>query len=273
MDIGGKYPLSDFNGAPNIPGTKYKANENIAIANKNRGVETVVESSSCDNLIFFNIYKPNSTNNTIQIAKNKSRGRIPQPATKSAFDINFSANPNSINPKVTFTDCNQPPDFPKVVINEGTNANTTNGNANAIENPNIPINGPSSDPETTDCTNKVPIIIAVHENETNTRVNAIKNILANPELVSAFLSIKFTQLEGNTNSKAPKNEIANNKKIAKSTLNSGLELRFVMHQPLNTTVISKPKQHKSYNRNSIERHVTHGFCLLLFYKHITVIEP
>ena len=42
--------------------------------------------------------------------------------TKSAFDKNFNANPNSMNPKTTFTVFIQPPDFGKLCKACGNNA-------------------------------------------------------------------------------------------------------------------------------------------------------
>ena len=132
------------------------------------------------------MHNPQSIAKTIQIPINASRGKIPQPATKSALDMNFSANASSINPKEIFTSFIQSPDFASDERSDGTAANTTNGSERAMAKPNIPIIGPIIEPETTDSTNNVPIIIAVHENETRTKVNAIKNILANPRDVSAF---------------------------------------------------------------------------------------
>ena len=52
------------------------------------------------------------------------------------------ANANSINPKQTFTVLSQPPDFGKELNHPGNIENRANGNANAEENPAIPINGP-----------------------------------------------------------------------------------------------------------------------------------
>ena len=45
---------------------------------------------------------------------NNSRFRINLLDTKSAFDKNFNANANSINPNTTFTVFIQPPDFDKL---------------------------------------------------------------------------------------------------------------------------------------------------------------
>ena len=85
-------------------------------------------------------------------------------------------NPNatSINPNTTFTEFNQPPDFGNEDNLDGKNAKNPNGSATAKENPNIPIIGRNTEPRAAS-TKIVPTIGAVHENDTNTNVNAIKN--------------------------------------------------------------------------------------------------
>src|SRR5690606_28140528 len=98
---------------------------------------------------------------------------------------NFKANANSKNPKVTFTLFNQPPDEGRLFIQPGNIAKSANGIAKANEKPNIPIAGPNNSPIVAACTNKVPIIGPVHENDTTARVAAIKKIPKNPPL-SAF---------------------------------------------------------------------------------------
>ena len=57
----------------------------------------------------------------------------------------------------------------------------------------------------------------VHEKETSTNVKAIKKIQISPPL-SAFLFILFTNDEGNTISKAPKNDNAKIKNIIKNMI-------------------------------------------------------
>src|SRR5690554_3295062 len=134
---------------------------------------------------------------------------MPHPAAKSAIEINLSANANSTKPSNTLIVLSHPPDLGKECNNDGNIAKKVNGKAKATEKPSIPINGPSTEPVCTDSTNNVPIIIAVHENETKTKVKAIKNTDNNPDDESTFLSILLTQLEGRFMSNAPKNEIAN----------------------------------------------------------------
>ena len=88
-------------------------------------------------------------------------------------------------------------------------AKRLNGMDRAKANPNIPIAGPTAVPIEAACTNRVPIIGPVQEKDTNTNVNDIKKILMMPVVESAFVSNLLVQEEGNTISKAPKNEMAN----------------------------------------------------------------
>ncbi len=53
----------------------------------------------------------------------------------------------------------------------------------------------------------------VHENDTSTRVNAIKKILSRPVVFSAFASIAVHHFDGSVMSKAPKKEMANTTKV------------------------------------------------------------
>ena len=102
--------------------------------------------------------------------------------------MNFIAKPNSMNPNEIFMSFIQSPDFASEERSDGTAANTMNGNESATAKPNMPTIGPVSEPETTDSTSNVPIIIAVQENDTKTNVNAIKNMLIKPFDESAFWS-------------------------------------------------------------------------------------
>ena len=86
--------------------------------------------------------------------------------------------------------------------------------SNAKEKPNMPIIGHITPPFTAASTNNVPIIGPVQENETNDKVNAIKNIPNNPPLSDIFSDL-LIQEDGNVNSKKPKNDIANNTKSKK----------------------------------------------------------
>jgi len=112
----------------------------------------------------------------------------------------------SMNPKETFNVFNHPPDFAILLSKPGKNANNAKGNAIANENPRKPMMGPSLSFCCVTSTNKFPIKGAVHENDTNTNVRAIKKI---PEklLVLAFESTLLVQEEGNVISNAPKKDI------------------------------------------------------------------
>ena len=144
---------------------------------------------------------------------------MPQFIVISAVDKNLNANASSINPKTTFTVVNQPPDFGKECSHCGNIANSVNGNASAIPNPNRPIN--KEDPPTT---NNVPIIGPVQEKETNASVNAMKKIPIFPPLL-ASVSDLFAHEEGNVISNKPKNDKAN---MTNTTKNNRLNQTFVL---------------------------------------------
>jgi hypothetical protein len=116
--------------------------------------------------------------------------------------------------------------------------------AKPVENPNIAQKGPDIFPVPAAATRAFPIIGPVHENETTTNANAIKNIPAKPPR-SLCLSILFTNDDGRTISNAPKNEAAkiiNNAKIIK--LNIAL-VESVFNAPApNTNEIPSPKEIK-----------------------------
>src|SRR3954468_12587678 len=97
---------------------------------------------------------------------NTSRVKIPACTTRSAFDANFSAKAISKNPKTTFTEFNQPPDFGKEFNHPGKAANNPNGKANANAKPNMPQKGPPSPPPAAASTRSVPMIGPVQLNET-----------------------------------------------------------------------------------------------------------
>src|SRR5580698_4949849 len=115
----------------------------------------------------------------IQKPINNSRFIIPHCSTRSAFDKNFMAIANSKNPKTTFTELSQPPDFGSACNHPGNIANKANGNAKPNPNPPIPklncIAPPLLD---TAPANKEPKIGPVHEKETTARVSAMKKMPA-----------------------------------------------------------------------------------------------
>ena len=113
-------------------------------------------------------------------------------------------------------------------------ANNAKGIANARENPSIPTIGFTKAPPA-DSTRMLPTIGPVHEKDTNTIVNAIKNIPVRPPL-SACWSALFTIQLGNTISNAPKKEAAKTTNIKKNnTLGSQwVANRFANAGPSNT---------------------------------------
>ena len=128
----------------------------------------------------------------------------------------MKASANSTNPNTTFTEFNQPPDFGRLFNQLGKIANSTNGSANVIANPNIAIKGFINSPPAASMETD-PTIGTVQLKETNTKVNAIKKIPAYPPL-SPLASILFTKLEGSVSSNIPKNDNAKNTKIAKNII-------------------------------------------------------
>ena len=96
----------------------------------------------------------------------------------------------------------------------GKIAKSVKGIAKASENPSMPMIGFTNAPW--EAAIKIePASGPVHENDTNTRVKAIKNTPIKPPL-SDLASTVFTKFEGNTISKAPKKEIPKTMKMAKN---------------------------------------------------------
>ena len=70
-----------------------------------------------------------------------------------------------------------------LLITEGKSAKIVKGRANATPKPNIPIVGLSTSPLAAS-TRRAPIIGPVHENETITVVNPIKNAASNTSFIN-----------------------------------------------------------------------------------------
>src|SRR6202012_4750901 len=121
---------------------------------------------------------------------------------------NFNEKASSKKPKTTFTLFNHPPDFGSEFIADGNNANKVNGSANAVEKPSILTIGARRSPLVAASTNTEPMIGPVQENETTTRVEAMKKMPSKPPL-SEFSSSLLANELGKVISNAPKNEIAN----------------------------------------------------------------
>jgi hypothetical protein len=118
-----------------------------------------------------------------------------------------------MKPRTTFTEFNQPPLFGKFLSNDGNHANTVNGRAKAIANAAIVMIGIHT-PPLVELMITEPTIGPVQENDTSTRVNAIKKIPTKPPL-SAPSSLLLTSDEGNVISNAPRNDAAKIIKITK----------------------------------------------------------
>jgi hypothetical protein len=114
-----------------------------------------------------------------------------------------------------------------------------NGNAKVKEKPNIPMIGLSMLP--VEASTRIPPMNgAVQENETSTRVSAIKKVPINPPL-STCLSDLFVREDGRTISNMPKKEAAkaaNNRK--KIILVIQCELMFLIASEPNKTLTSTP---------------------------------
>ena len=88
-------------------------------------------------------------------------------------------------------------------------AKIVKGTARASAKPNIPMAGASQSPEVTVCTSSRPMIGAVHEKLTNTRVKAMRKIDTKPVVFEALVSTLFAQLSGSLISNHPKKLTAN----------------------------------------------------------------
>ncbi len=147
--------------------------------------------------------------------KNISRGSIPQWATKSALLRNLSARASSANPKNIFTDPNQPPLLGSDCNQLGNMANNAKGSPKAIPKPAKPaVNGQA--PDAADPANKVPNIGPVQENDTITKVSAMKNIPNKPAPCLEF--VLFAIPLGSEISKKPKKDTAKTIKTTKKLM-------------------------------------------------------
>ena len=103
----------------------------------------------------------------------------------------------------------QTPLFGVRFINEGNMAKSEKGMASANANPSMPMAGASRAPEVTVCTNSSPMMGAVHEKLTSTRVNAMRKIDSRPVVLLALVSTLLAQLSGSLISNQPKKLKAN----------------------------------------------------------------
>src|SRR5690625_7650760 len=122
-------------------------------------------------------YKPKPYDTKAHKIMNCSIFNKPQFFTISALDKNLNASASSKNPITTFTELSQDPDLGNLFIKDGKVAKMANGRARERPNPPIPTVSCTAPPFVlNDPANKDPSIGPVHENETSTRVRAIKNI-------------------------------------------------------------------------------------------------
>ena len=111
-----------------------------------------------------------------------------------------------MKPSTPFTEFSQLP-LLSFFRRDGNIAKMVKGNAKATENASIVTIGVQNSPWV-DLMRTEPTIGPVHENDTSTRVNAMKKMPARPPL-SEFLSLLFTNDDGRVISNAPKNDAAN----------------------------------------------------------------
>ena len=116
--------------------------------------------------------------------------------TKSALDKNFKARASSTKPKTTFTVFIQPPDFGRLCSACGNKASKPKTIAQANPNPakaKVSSIGTFAEPVIA-LPNKLPKIGPVQENETMTKVKAIKKIPIIPPASSAFEDLLAIEL-------------------------------------------------------------------------------
>ena len=156
---------------------------------------------SWGNLKIPNRYKEVNIEIRAQIKIKTSRFKIPQWETKSAFDKNFKANANSINPITIFVVFNQVPDLGIDCNAFGNRENIPKGKDKDNPKPIIPKDSsiaPASDDN--DPARSEPKIGPVQEKETIAKVNAIKNNPIIPFNLKDALSEKFDHFDGRDNS-------------------------------------------------------------------------
>src|SRR5882672_9123548 len=117
---------------------------------------------------------------------------------------NLNASAISTKPNTTFTVFSQPPDFGKDFNQFGKKAKVVNGIAKARANANMPTIGFKNSPPA-DETKMLPTSGPVHENETSTKVNAMKNTPINPPLSACWSTLLMKEL-GNVISNNPRKD-------------------------------------------------------------------
>ena len=147
-----------------------------------------------------------------------------------------------MNPNTIFRVVIHEPDFGADFSHEGNMANSVKGRASARAKPNIPTAGASQLPVVVVCTNNMPMIGPVQENDTSTSVNAIRKMLNRPLVSEALVSTLLAQLSGSLISNQPKKLRANTTSNRKrNTLNTAfVDIAFSVSLP-KSAVTSRPK--------------------------------
>ena len=147
-----------------------------------------------------------------------------------------------MNPNTIFKVVIHEPDFGADFSHEGNMANSVKGRASARAKPNIPTAGASQLPVVVVCTNNMPMIGPVQENDTSTSVNAIRKMLNRPLVSEALVSTLLAQLSGSLISNQPKKLRANTTSNRKrNTLKTALvDIAFSVSLP-KSAVTSSPK--------------------------------
>src|SRR4249920_2641943 len=122
-----------------------------------------------------------------------------------------------MKPKVTFNTCIQCPDRGRVCKAVGNIANKPKGSPNANPNAVKPISGLMKSESSVTILMRLPMKGSVQENETSTRVKAMKKIPISPPR-SVIDSDLLIHDEGSLISNTPKNDNPNKKNITKNMI-------------------------------------------------------
>ena len=114
-----------------------------------------------------------------------------------------------MKPKTTFKVVIHDPDLGACFSQEGKRAKSVKGSASAKAKPNMPMPGAIQFPLVVVSTRSRPMMGAVHENDTNTNVKAMRKMLSSPVVDDAFESTAFAHESGSLISNHPKKLSAN----------------------------------------------------------------
>jgi hypothetical protein len=186
---------------------------------------------------------------------------------------NFNDNASSIKPRKIFTVFSQLPELGRLFNHCGKIAKALKVKAKASENPIIPSTGINTCPEE-EAIKILPTNGPVQENDTRTKVNAIKKTPKRPP-DEDFLSTLVTKLLGILISKRPRNHRAKKTNMKKNTI---LGSQWVAIQLANsgppikeTSVPSKVKITMIHIPKKMAFKILLFLLVLLFVKNVTVI--